>query len=540
MSNNVHKNDSTVPIVIDGKDIGRIIFSPKDEAQYDIKFNFLRQQFAVQVYNLFAWRPTVLFVPESDDVEVTYHCAQGEKDPTIHLKKEHIKDGERRYAPLPIPNVCPPRKDTVFPIPLCKIEIPDQVIGAAELYARSKYNHKIELKKENVIELYMCNEKFQFLDLVRRFPKVMVPLQMMSIDFFASNTSLSDYQKNKNFFPKGHEPKDVGMEISMPNHMHLYISFYRDEQRAKALDRIMLTFMENKYAEDIMLLCHMEGVPSKSDPKMFDALRCGGCTLEQLRPKNLLSKDAFMPWDGSAAAFCLKTDRLEEDDRRLLIEKSKESMDRLFCVSKQLERQLQSMRTELVEKAEEFLDMLERARVEIPKLIYQSEDREILEHSKLMEWVTLPLEAHQEDVYMMFAYHMEVGHLLIRRSRIKRQNSNHEKIHLSMSYNCMFDIDLFWQNMEQYLPKNKRTGDRVRVFRATDNLNETPFWKEIQAQADANKYSIINSNKSFDGILTYANQQKLFADCKDLKSYIYHVAKSIDEGETIILALDRT
>lgn len=71
----------------------------------------------------------------------------------------------------------------------------------------------------------------------------------MSIDFFASNTSLSDYQKNENFFPKGHEPKDVGMEISMPNHMHLYISFYRDEQRAKALDRIMLTFIENKYNE---------------------------------------------------------------------------------------------------------------------------------------------------------------------------------------------------------------------------------------------------------------------------------------------------
>ena len=68
MSNNVHKNDNTVPIVIDRKDIGRIIFSPKDGAQYDIKFNFFRQQFAVQVYNLFAWRPTVLFVPEPDDV----------------------------------------------------------------------------------------------------------------------------------------------------------------------------------------------------------------------------------------------------------------------------------------------------------------------------------------------------------------------------------------------------------------------------------------------------------------------------------------
>ncbi|MGN0427415.1 MAG: hypothetical protein ACI4F0_06410 [Agathobacter sp.] len=71
-------------------------------------------------------------------------------------------------------------------------------------------------------------------------------------------------------------------------------------------------------------------------------------------------------------------------------------------------------------------------------------------------------------------------------------------------------------------------------------MNETPFWKEIQAQADANKYSIMNSNKSFDGILTYANQQKLFADCDDLKSYIYHVAKAIDEGKNIILALDRT
>lgn len=133
----MNKSDYTIPIIISNKDIGRIIFSPKDDNQYDIKFNFFQQKFALQLYNLFAWRPTVGFVPESEDLEITYHCAQGNKSPMIHLKKEHVNEGERRYYTLPVPNVRTPRSDTIFPIPLCKIEIPDQILQEASPYAKT-------------------------------------------------------------------------------------------------------------------------------------------------------------------------------------------------------------------------------------------------------------------------------------------------------------------------------------------------------------------------------------------------------------------
>jgi hypothetical protein len=214
-------------------------------------------------------------------------------------------------------------------------------------------------------------------------------------------------------------------------------------------------------------------------------------------------------------------------------------MDRLFRISKQHERQLQNMRDEIVKKAEDFLDMLENARKEIPRLIYQSADREVLKKSKLMEWVIEPLTLHQEDVYIMFAHHMDAGQLWVRRSYIKRKNSNHEKIHLSMKYNCIYDIDLFWQDVERYLPPNKRTGDRIRIFRATDDLNETPFWKEIQAQAKENKYIIRNSNKSVDGVLAPSNMKKLFVNDDDIKTYIYGLAKEIAEGTNIRLELKK-
>jgi hypothetical protein len=185
------------------------------------------------------------------------------------------------------------------------------------------------------------------------------------------------------------------------------------------------------------------------------------------------------------------------------------------------------MRDELKNKAVDFLDMIEQAGKEIQRLVHESPDRERLEKSELMRWVTSPLSDHQEDVYIMFAHYMDAGNLLVRRSYIKRKNSNHEKIHPSMVYNCMYDVDLFWQDIEQYLPKDKRTGDRIRVYRATDNLNETPFWKEIQEQAKDNKYMIRNSSKSFDGYLLYSNLKNVFADDKDMKAYIYHVAERL-------------
>lgn len=354
----------------------------------------------------------------------------------------------------------------------------------------------------------------------------MLPLQMLSIEFFASNTVLSDYQKMNNFLPKGHDCKTVGVELPMPNGLRLYASFYRDEKRAEFLERIMVTFIENEFAEDIMMLCHMEGEREILNPKMYASIRCGGCTLEQLRPKNMLFSEPFFPWHGSAAAMCLREDNLKEKDRRILLDKSKAAMDRLFRVSKQHDRQMRVKRNELLEKSKEFLDMLELARIEIKRLILESPDKERLEASSLMKWVQLPLIAHQEDVYIMFAHHMNVGNVLIRRSFIQRKNSNHKKAHLAMVYDCMYDVDLFWGEVEESLPKKYRTGNRVAVYRATDNLNETPTWKEVQSQAWENKCIIQSSGKGFDGILSYEKMKQIFDNRDDILNYIYHVAKS--------------
>jgi hypothetical protein len=70
------------------------------------------------------------------------------------------------------------------------------------------------------------------------------------------------------------------------------------------------------------------------------------------------------------------------------------------------------------------------------------------------------------------------------------------------------------------------SNQHERQLRAMgDDLNETPFWKEIQEQATDNKYIIRNSSKSFDGYLMYSNLKKVFADEKEMKAYIYRVAE---------------
>lgn len=89
------KNKINIPIVKNGKDICRLLFT-RDENMpgfYDLKINFRKNLFEVWSYRLFARCPIM-----------------------IHLKDETMC-GTDAYRTLPVKNILAPGTDSMFPLP---------------------------------------------------------------------------------------------------------------------------------------------------------------------------------------------------------------------------------------------------------------------------------------------------------------------------------------------------------------------------------------------------------------------------------------
>ena len=65
--------DEKIAVVVDGKDVCRIIpFQPSD-GRYELKFDFLGNEFDISCYRLFAPRPIQWEISDSNQFELTYH-----------------------------------------------------------------------------------------------------------------------------------------------------------------------------------------------------------------------------------------------------------------------------------------------------------------------------------------------------------------------------------------------------------------------------------------------------------------------------------
>lgn len=286
ITNVSRKNKINIPIVKNGKDICRLIFT-RDEnmpGYYDLKINFQKNLFEVWSYRLFARCPIVWHMDDTENISMSYHHGAGERPIMIHLKDETMR-GADAYRTLPVKNILAPGTDSMFPLPLCKLEIPDNVVNQAEEYHAKGYHHVVDTGEMNVLEFYMVDDSFD-LDSFwsMKYSTIWMCQMGMSLEYFSSFTVLSDYEKNAHFMPEHGQVEDRLVAISGLQGMKIMVCKYRVPEINENWDRLHMTFIENKYAED-MLMCTIIRYPKINlRPNEYDGIYMGSANLDQLKP----------------------------------------------------------------------------------------------------------------------------------------------------------------------------------------------------------------------------------------------------------------
>ena len=157
------KSEIKVPIVKEGKDICRIIFTEFDDGLFDIKIDSLEKPFSVQSYSLFCNRPNEILTYNNHQYlqsDISYHHGAEKKPVVVHVKKRNVKEGELQYLTLPINRIVPPSNNNIFPLPLMKIEIPDISVKGSKIYKKKGYHRLVDISNSNVVEIYMAKRNF--------------------------------------------------------------------------------------------------------------------------------------------------------------------------------------------------------------------------------------------------------------------------------------------------------------------------------------------------------------------------------------------
>lgn len=121
------KHQPSIPIVVNGKDICRLIIHKPDTGKYEIKIDFLKNDFDVNVFRMFSFRPLHKNVKEPYNCDISYHRGENNKPITIHLKNRAAQSGELKYESLPLKHLQAPNINSIFPIPLMKLELPNTI-----------------------------------------------------------------------------------------------------------------------------------------------------------------------------------------------------------------------------------------------------------------------------------------------------------------------------------------------------------------------------------------------------------------------------
>lgn len=92
-----------IPIIKNGKDICRLIFTQFDDGLFDIKIDALENSFRVQTYSLLSTRPREIYPDSLKDYkkhDISYHHGAENKPIVIHIKSKMTQSGEAQYKTL--------------------------------------------------------------------------------------------------------------------------------------------------------------------------------------------------------------------------------------------------------------------------------------------------------------------------------------------------------------------------------------------------------------------------------------------------------
>jgi len=300
------KKNSKIAIVIDGKDICRIIPFNPESGIYELKIDFLENDYDITIYKLFNVEPIKWNLNEPSHQEITYHKGTNKQPLRIHLKNKL----NHTYETLPLEKIKPPDMNSLFPLPIVKLEVPTNTL---ETKFVSKGYHKVVNPEEcNVIEIYMVNSNFDWDFFEEKLPGIFEAFLMLSFEYYATNTVVTGKQKYRNFIDK--EKSTNGMSsIKIFDDMQIISIHYRDPSLDKKHSKINVTFIENELSDAILGMTQIR-YPPYSRNRWFDFTYLGGATLKDVNQPILLDNRHTIG-ENNVIADSLRRNQLTTEER---------------------------------------------------------------------------------------------------------------------------------------------------------------------------------------------------------------------------------
>lgn len=429
------KKKDKIAVVIDGMDICRIVpFKPVD-GKYEIKIDFLSNEFDTKCYRLFSHRPIYWGVENSKQSEITYHKGEDNKPLTIHIKLKEKIEGMPTYINLPLKRIQPPSVIQLFPIPLLKLEIPSK---ATQRKYKPKSYHKILKPEEcNVIEIYMAHKNFDMNEFAKKIPGMHLSFLTLSFEIFATNTVLSDYQKHKNIIPKG-KPKNIMTGFDVLDDIKIYAIHFKDEQLDKRLSKINITFIENELSEAIFGMLKIRYSQPSIDGT-FQRLYLGGASLKDVnQPLGPLSRPSIGENNVIKDAFTRST--LNNEEKEKLYWHALKLRIKLRDALIEHEKYIYELRENLENEISQFINAINIVKARTSDLSL-SDDEE--------KWLNSSLNK-SFYISLMVGKYLGMEEFVMYGRYILNKRNKKQAFHVWLLYYDLFDIDATYTSLSKY------------------------------------------------------------------------------------------
>lgn len=308
------KKDDSIAIVLNNKDVCRIIPFAPDNGKNELKINFLDNPYEVSCYPLFSREPLSVITPELQNYELTYHKGKNNKPIIIHLKRKDCPAMHNRYINLPIKRIVAPNVNQYFPLPIMKLEIPSSAVN--KKYRYKNYHKIIHLENCNVIELYLVNKGFDMNAFMNKYPVIHLAQMMLSFEFYATNSVLTDYQKYKYILPRA-GTRNIMTTVNLLSDIQIIATYFFDPELDKKQNKIKVTFIENKIAEGLLMFAKVV-YPKVSKNGVYESIYIGPTTLKDLKKLSVLPMRPFEGYN-SLIFDSLERNMLSEKEKKELI-----------------------------------------------------------------------------------------------------------------------------------------------------------------------------------------------------------------------------
>lgn len=420
------KKEEKIAVVIDGKDICRIVpFNPAD-GKYEIKMDFLGNEFDTSCYRLFSHRPIQWEINDSTHLEVTYHKGENAKPLTIHLKQKEKKEGKDTYTNLPLQRIQAPNVNQLFPMPILKLEIPSK--ASNKIYNPKGYHKLIKPEECNVVEIYLAHAEFDIDAFMEKLPGVHMAFLMLSFEIFATNTVITDYQKAANILPKVN-PTCIMTSFPMLDDIQIIAIHYKDYLLDDRRSKINVTFIENELSEAILSMMKIE-YPKVSRNGEYDCIYLGAANLKDInQPTIPLARPSIGSNNVISDAF--KRNNLTSEEK-----------EKMYCHALKLRVQLRDALTEHQQNSNEIKNKLfDKVNGFVKAIKAIEEYREnLLEDEE--KWFLSCSDKGFVDILLMIAKYLEMDQCQLYARSIGRIGAEHDYYHVWLQYYDLFDIDV--------------------------------------------------------------------------------------------------